>query len=117
MLVALLPGLAERALAAGIAAQEAGRVAAAAGTPEAGRSAGLRIAGEIAANHGIAAEDVRVAVDVPRTAAGDLARGAVVTTRVEVRQRIPAFAFAGEPPSFWWTRTHRERVPDFRSLP
>jgi hypothetical protein len=118
MLVALLPGWAERTAVARVAAREAARIAVLADTPEAGRAAGEGLVVRIADNHDIPPEDLlQVQVLVPADPSGDLLRGGEVVATVRVAIPVPVLPLTGGVGPLWRTATHRERIDDHRSLP
>ncbi len=108
LLVATLPGWAERRHAATVAAREAANVLVRA-WPNAAREDAVTVAREVAADHGVAPADVDVDV-----AAAGRARGAVV--RVEVTVTMPAITVMGVRAGAWRdTEVAVRRVDDYRS--
>jgi hypothetical protein len=112
LLVLTLPTWSERQTTARAIAREAGRVVASEGTCSPGDA--LAVARTMAANLGLAAGDVAVALDCD---GGPLAPGSDVEVAVTVRMPavdIPGIGPVGE----WsWTAHHREPIDRYRSLP
>jgi hypothetical protein len=109
VLVASLPTWAERKHAATIAAREAARQVQR-DWPDADPARAELVAKYVAADHGVAAADVRVRVTSTGAAPGD-------QIRVEVRVRMPAVVVPGLARAGSWTyaTTAALRVDDYRS--
>jgi hypothetical protein len=109
VLVATLPGWAERRHAATVAAREAARVLER-DWPNASPIAAELVARSIAGDHGVDGRDV----DVRVVAAGE-SRGSLV--RVDVRVRMPAVDVPGLARVVGWTytATSTRRIDDYRS--
>ena len=107
-LVATLPDWAERRHTATVAAREAVRVLVNA-WPNADPDAAVLVGQEVAADHGVRADELRI--DVLSTGAQ---RGDVV--RVAVRIRMPAIAVLGMSAGEWrYTAVDVRRIDDYRS--
>jgi hypothetical protein len=117
MLVAVLPGWAERTAMARVAAQQAARVAALSPDPAAGHAAGLAAAAQVAANHGVPSKDLVATITVPVDELGDPRRGGEVAVTVRVAIPVPDVPFTPPDLHWRWTVTHSERIDDYRSLP
>jgi hypothetical protein len=109
VVVATLPGWAERGHVATVAAREAAR-ALARDWPNGNAAAAELVARSIASDHGVDDRDV----DVRVVAAGE-SRGSVV--RVDVRIRMPAIDVPGASRVAGWTytATSTRRIEDYRS--
>jgi hypothetical protein len=108
MLVATLPVWAERRNAATVSAREAARLLVRQ-WPDRDPDAAARVAREVAADHGVDAEDVQVRVD-----GGGVDRGAYVRVVVEVT--MPAIAVLGMRAGSWdYTAVEVRRIDDYRS--
>jgi hypothetical protein len=109
LLVASLPTWAERKHAATIAAREAARQLER-DWPDADAARAELVAKFVAADHGVAATDVRVRVSSIGAAPGE-------QIRVEVQVRMPAVAVPGLPRAASWSYAARAslRVDDYRS--
>ena len=108
VLVATMPGWAERKHAATVAAREAARDLVD-NWPNGSREAAVLVAIDVAADHGVAATDV----DVRVPSVGE-ARGEEVAVEVEVT--MPAIGVSGMSVGSWrYTARATRRVDDFRS--
>lgn len=108
MLVATLPVWAERRNAATVSAREAASLLVRQ-WPAADPDAATRVAREVAADHDVDADDVRVRVD-----AGRVDRGAYVRVAVEVT--MPAIAVLGMRAGSWhYNAVAVRRIDDYRS--
>ncbi len=108
VLVASLPGWAEHRNAATIAAREAARDLANR-WPNGDPAAAALVAREVAADHGIAADDVDVRVITVGQARGD-------ETEVDVEVTMPAISVGGMAAGTWhYTARATRRIDDFRS--
>jgi hypothetical protein len=112
-LVLTLPTWSERQTTARAIAREVGRATAVAGRCD--RAAAEALTREMAANLGLDARDVAVALDCPSGAR--LARGATVTARVTVAVPAVAIPGIGSVGAWSWTAAHTETVDPFRSFP
>ncbi len=111
VLVLIFPNWAERQSMARVAAQESAREAAIAPDWDSGAAAASEVAAQIAANHGLAAEDLQEI-----RLSGSLSRGGSVTATVTVR--VPVIVVPGLAPAggFSWTASHTEPVDRYRSF-
>ncbi len=108
VLVATLPGWAERRHTATVAAREAARDLVD-NWPHGDPAAAILVAQDVAADHGVGAADLDV-----RVASVGAARGDEVV--VEVRVTMPAIGVAGMSVGSWhYTARATRRIDDFRS--
>lgn len=108
VLVATMPGWAERRNAATVAAREAARELVDS-WPNGSAEAATLVAREVAADHGIAASDLEVRVPAIGVARGD-------EVEVDVEVTMPAIGVDGMSVGSWhYTARVTRRVDDFRS--
>jgi hypothetical protein len=108
VLVASMPGWAERRHAATVAAREAARDLVD-NWPNGNSAAAVLVAEDVAADHGVAAGDLDVRVRSTGAARGD-------TVEVDVDVRMPAIGVGGMSVGAWhYTARAMRRVDDFRS--
>jgi hypothetical protein len=108
ILVATLPVWAERHNAATVSAREAARLLVRQ-WPASDADAATRVAREVAADHDVDDDDVRVRVD-----AGRVDRGAYIRVAVDVK--MPAIAVLGMRAGSWnYTAVEVRRIDDYRS--
>jgi ribosomal protein L35AE/L33A len=94
--------------AAKAAAYEAAKAVVTAPDPAAGEDLGRQRAGEVMTNHGFAGP-----VDVTFTQAG---RGEAMTATVTIELPALRFPGVGSWDAISWSRSHTERVPDYRGF-
>jgi hypothetical protein len=114
MIVLALPVWSERQAMAQRAANESAREMALAASSASGLAAAERVVAEVAANYGIARNDVR---GPNLSAGGGLAGGSTVVSQVTVRMPVMVIPLIGRVGSWSWTAVHAERVDDYRSFP
>lgn len=111
ILVASLPTWWERQSLARLAAQEAARAVALAGTWDDGAARGHALVDQMAVNHGVDPSHLSLQLG------GALERGGEVTAAVTVTVPTMVVPFIVEVPSFQLTSTHTEAVDLYRSFP
>jgi hypothetical protein len=111
ILVASLPTWWERQSLARLAAQEAARTVALAGTWDDGAEQGHALVVQMAVNHGVDPADLSLQLG------GALERGGEVTAAVTVTVPTMVVPFIVEVPSFTLSSTHTEAVDLYRSFP
>ena len=109
LLVLVLPTWFARQNLARLAAQQAARTAVVSGSFPAGSAA----AAQVAADGGLAPEDLTLAF----TPDSSLSRGGVVTAQATVRMPAVSIPGLGTIGSFTWTARHTEPVDQYRSGP
>jgi hypothetical protein len=112
LLVLTMPGWFERQVAARSIAREAARAVVLEGRCSQGLAA--RVAGEMAANHGLAVGDVRVSVQCE---SDPLPPGSEIEADVSVRMPALEIPGIGAFTAWEWTARHRAPVDRYASLP